>query len=129
MFASLPEARTVDLKVEGSNDFPTHDGPNPVVGIGLFSFLEALMKMDLALYQALMSINVPEPKVNAVIEAWESDLNTLLATKADVSGLRSDVIAQIKTEASQLEVRLTIRMGMIVSAFAGIIIAAIKLIQ
>nr|WP_285412897.1 hypothetical protein [Pseudomonas sp. lyk4-40-TSB-59a] len=87
------------------------------------------MKMDLALYQALMSINVPEPKVNAVIEAWESDLNTLLATKADVNGLRSDVIAQIKTEASQLEVRLTIRMGMIASASVGIIIAAIKLLQ
>ncbi|MBN6774264.1 hypothetical protein JRG42_12220 [Pseudomonas granadensis] len=87
------------------------------------------MKMELALYQALIAINVPEPKVEAVIQALESDLNTLLATKADIGSLRSEVSAQFKTELSQLEVRLTIRMGVIVSASVGVLIAAMKLIQ
>ncbi|MCU7247306.1 hypothetical protein [Pseudomonas koreensis] len=79
------------------------------------------MKMELALYQALIAINVPEPKANAVIEALESDLQTSLATKSDV--------AQIRAELAQLEVKLTIRMGVMLSATIGILIAAMKFIH
>ena len=79
------------------------------------------MKMELALYQALMSINVPEPKANAVIEAWETDLQTLLATKSDVALLRAEL--------AQLEIKLTIRMGVMLSATIGILIAAMKFIH
>ncbi|PYC25265.1 hypothetical protein DMX02_04190 [Pseudomonas jessenii] len=87
------------------------------------------MKMDLALYQALIAINVPEPKAEAVIQALESDLITLLATKSDVHTLRSEVIAQFQTGLSQLEVRLTIRLGVMISASAGIIVAALKFLN
>ncbi|QIA06136.1 hypothetical protein [Pseudomonas fluorescens] len=90
------------------------------------------MKMDLALYQALMSINVPEPKVNAVIEALESDMRTLLATKSDLTALEHRLtaeIAQVKSEISHLEVKLTIRMGVMLSATIGILIAAMKFIH
>ena len=72
------------------------------------------MKMELALYQALISINVPEPQANAVIEALETDMNFLLATKSDLA---------------QLEVKLTLRMGFMLSAAVGILIAAMKFIH
>ncbi|MBB6288677.1 MULTISPECIES: hypothetical protein [unclassified Pseudomonas] len=79
------------------------------------------MKTELALYQALISINVPEQKANAVIEALETDMLTLLATKADITALR--------TEIAQLEVKLTIRMGVMLSATTGVLIAAMKLLH
>ncbi|QRK81784.1 hypothetical protein JN757_14390 [Pseudomonas granadensis] len=79
------------------------------------------MKMELALYQALIAINVPEPKAEAVIQALESDLQISLATKSDVALLRAEL--------SQLEVKLTIRMGVMLSAAVGILIAAMKFIH
>lgn len=85
------------------------------------------MKTELALYQALISINVPEQKANAVIDALESDMQSLLATKADISALRTELTAELKTGLSQLEVKLTIRMGVMLSAFAGVVIASVKL--
>ncbi len=81
------------------------------------------MKTELALYQALISINVNEQKANAVIEALESDMHSLLATKADLAALH----AELKTDLAQLEVKLTIRMGLMLSATAGVMLAAIKL--
>jgi hypothetical protein len=72
------------------------------------------MKMELALYQALISINVPEPKAHAVIEALETDMNTLLATKSDLA---------------QLEMKLTLRTGVMLSAAVGILMAAMKFIH
>ncbi|MGA3681976.1 hypothetical protein [Pseudomonas graminis] len=87
------------------------------------------MKTELALYQALISINVPEQKANAVIDALENDMYSLLATKADVTALRTDLTAELKTEISQLEVKLTLRMGVMLSAAVGILIAAMKFMQ
>ena len=85
------------------------------------------MKTELALYQALISINVPEQKANAVIEALESDMFSRLATKADIAVLHTDLLAELKTDISQLELKLTIRMGLMLSATAGVMLAAIKL--
>lgn len=79
------------------------------------------MKTELALYQALIAINVPDQKANAVIEALETDMHSLLATKADM--------AELKTEIAQLEVKLTIRMGVMLSAAVGVLIAAMKLLH
>ena len=81
------------------------------------------MKTELALYQALISINVPEQKANAVIEALESDMHSLMATKADLAALH----AELKADLAQLEVKLTIRMGLMLSATTGVMLAAIKL--
>ena len=81
------------------------------------------MKTELALYQALISINVPEQKANAVIEALESDMHSLMATKADLAALH----AELKADLAQLEVKLTIRMGLMLSATASVMLAAIKL--
>ncbi|WP_110972521.1 hypothetical protein [Pseudomonas huaxiensis] len=82
------------------------------------------MKMELALYQALTAINVPELKITAVIEALEADLLSLLATKADVAALRTEV----KTDLAQMETKLTIRMGMMFSATIGILLTAMKVL-
>ncbi|AXA68878.1 MAG: hypothetical protein E7H60_20470 [Pseudomonas oryzihabitans] len=76
------------------------------------------MKSSFALYQALIAINVPDDKATAVIDALESDMQNQLATKAD--------LADIKAELAQLELKLTIRMGVMLSAAVGILLAAMK---
>ncbi|SFH38734.1 hypothetical protein [Pseudomonas sp. NFACC45] len=86
------------------------------------------MKMELALYQALMSISVPEQKAHAVIEALESDMHTFLATKSDIAQVRSE-ISQLRSEISHLDVKLTVRMGVMLSATIGILITAMKFIH
>jgi len=50
-----------------------------------------------------------------------------LATKSDIAALRTDLVAELKTDISQLEVKLTIRMGVMMSFTAGVIITAVKL--
>ncbi|WP_237881402.1 hypothetical protein [Pseudomonas sp. PGPR40] len=90
------------------------------------------MKMELALYTALTSINVPELKAHAVIEAMESDMQTLLATKSDLITLEHRLtaeIAKVRSEIAHLDVKLTVRMGVMLSAAVGILIAAMKFIH
>ncbi|MFW0887920.1 hypothetical protein [Pseudomonas sp. P105] len=86
------------------------------------------MKMELALYQALIAINVPELKAHAVIEALESDMQTFLATKSDIAQVRTE-ISQVRSEIAHLDVKLTIRMGVMLSATIGILITAMKFIH
>lgn len=83
------------------------------------------MKGSLALYQALVSINVDESKAAAVVDALESDMQTQLATKADVQMLRAEM-HQLKADVAQSELRLTIRMGVMLSAAVGLGLAAVK---
>lgn len=98
------------------------------------------MKTELALYQALTAINVPELKATAVIHALESDMTNLLATKTDVADLRKDILtlrsdllkdidtfnAQIQTKFSQQDNKLLVRLGMMFSFAVGILIAVLK---
>ncbi len=98
------------------------------------------MKTELALYQALTAINVPELKATAVIQALESDMTNLLATKTDVADLRKDILtlrsdllkdmdtfnAQIQTKFSQQDNKLLVRLGMMFSFAVGILIAVLK---
>ncbi|KTS78238.1 MULTISPECIES: hypothetical protein [Pseudomonas] len=73
------------------------------------------MRSGLALYQALRSIDVSEDKATAVVDALETEMQTQLATKAD--------LAQLKSE---LELKLTIRMGVMLSAAVGVMLTAFK---
>lgn len=41
-----------------------------------------------ALYDALVSIDIPSPKAQAVVDALEQDMTTTLATKSDLEDLR-----------------------------------------
>ncbi|WP_432783631.1 hypothetical protein QZH45_04670 [Pseudomonas corrugata] len=123
MTASLPAARTVDLSVDGSSYHipPTTGLPRP--GAGLSLFLEALMKNRLAMYEALKAINVPEPKIESVIQAMESALEPSPAIKSDTD------IAQFRTALSQLEVSLTINVGVMLFLAAAILFAAVAFIR
>ena len=50
-------------------------------------------------------------------------MHSLMATKADLATLH----AELKADLAQLEVKLTIRMGLMLSATASVMLAAIKL--
>lgn len=69
------------------------------------------MKTNIALYQALISIDISEDRAKAVIEALEADMTTQLATKIDLR---------------ELELKLTLRMGVMLSVAVGVIVAAIR---
>ncbi|KPW62404.1 hypothetical protein KHW15_07315 [Pseudomonas syringae] len=73
------------------------------------------MKSSLALYQALISIDVPEDRATAVVDALESDMQTQLATKADIDKLES-----------RLELKLTIRMAVMLTAAVGVMLTAFR---
>ncbi|MDC6489688.1 hypothetical protein [Pseudomonas syringae] len=73
------------------------------------------MKSSLALYQALISIDVPEDRATAVVDALESDMQPQLATKADIDNLES-----------RLELKLTIRMAVMLTAAVGVMLTAFR---
>ena len=90
------------------------------------------MKSELALYQALISINVTEQKANAVIEALEANMFSRLATKADLTASTAEVkteIAKLDAKIAQLDSRLTIRIGFMLSAAVGVLVTSIKFIN
>ncbi len=98
------------------------------------------MRSSFALYQALRSINVTEDKATAVVDALESDMQTQLATKADLADIKADIaklqastkadLAELqlatKAEFAQNELKLTIRIGVMISAAVGIMLTAMK---
>jgi hypothetical protein len=57
-----------------------------------------------SLYDALVSINVPNDKARAVVDAMERDMGTTLATKSDLDHLRGDVRQDIALVRKDLEV-------------------------
>ncbi|WP_057414642.1 MULTISPECIES: hypothetical protein, partial [Pseudomonas syringae group] len=73
------------------------------------------MKSSIALYQALISIDVEETRAAAVVDALESDMQTQLATKADIDNLES-----------RLELKLTIRMAVMLTAAVGVMLTAFR---
>lgn len=103
------------------------------------------MKMELAMYQALRAIEVPEAKVEAVIQALESDMLTLLATKSDLTNLEQRLTAAISktdhrltsemhrltADIAKSDVKLTLRMaGMLaatITILSTILIGAMKI--
>ncbi|KPC29382.1 Uncharacterized protein ABJ99_1229 [Pseudomonas syringae pv. cilantro] len=73
------------------------------------------MKSSIALYQVLISIDVEEKRAAAVVDALESDMQTQLATKADIDNLES-----------RLELKLTIRMAVMLTAAVGVMLTAFR---
>lgn len=69
------------------------------------------MRTNIALYQALVSIDISEERAKAVVDALEADMTSHLATKMDLR---------------ELELKLTIRMGVMLSVAVGVIITAIR---
>jgi hypothetical protein len=80
------------------------------------------MIYSIPLYDALLGANVAPDKAKAVVQAFETETTTMtanLATKADVASIRADL--------ALLESRMTVKLGAMMCALAGLVFAAIKL--
>jgi hypothetical protein len=106
-----------------------------------------------SLYDALVSINVPNDKARAVVDAMERDMGTTIATKADLQLLRQELTFAISTLATREELagvkadvaelrqdnvlirkdlellssKMTVRLGSMQVIGLGLLFAALKL--
>jgi hypothetical protein len=83
-----------------------------------------------SLYDALVSINVPNDKARAVVDAMERDMATNLATKADLALLETKLNQStelLRKDLQLLESRLKIWLGSIQVGTLGILFVALKL--
>ena len=103
-----------------------------------------------SLYDALVSIHVPNDKARAVVDAMERDMGTTIATKADLQMLRQELTSQIPSLATRAEVlavkaelhqesalirkdmellssTMTVRLGSMLMLGLGLLFAALKL--
>jgi hypothetical protein len=92
------------------------------------------MSFEFALYDALLSIEVPTERARAVIDALEHDMGSTLATKQDVLLLRQDIEKGLKRleEKSAADIELlrssmTVRLGSMQVVTVGLLFAALKL--
>jgi hypothetical protein len=83
-----------------------------------------------SLYDALVSINVPNDKARAVVDAMERDMATTLATKADLQLLTQELRAEIALVRKDMEIlstTMTVRLGSMLMLGLGVLFAALKL--
>jgi hypothetical protein len=108
-----------------------------------------------SLYDALVSINVPNHKARAVVDAMERDMATTIATKADLHLLKQDLqllkqeltaliqtsVAELRQETTLirkdmdlirkdmelLATTMTVRLGSMLIVGFGLLFAALKL--
>ena len=83
-----------------------------------------------SLYDALVSINVPNDKARAVVDAMERDMGTTIATKADLQVLRQELhqeCALIRKDMEILSTTMTVRLGSMLMLGLGLLFAALKL--
>jgi hypothetical protein len=101
-----------------------------------------------SLYDALVSINVPNDKARAVVDAMERDMVTTIATKTDlrlfeqtlsssIDALAGEVRRENALMRKDLEVlteridmvstNVTVRLGAMMAGLTGLLFAALKL--
>ena len=92
-----------------------------------------------SLYDALVSINAPNDKARAVVDAMERDLGTTIATKADLQLLRQEMAtkadvagvrqecALIRKDMEILSTTMTVRLGSMLMIGLGLLFTALKL--
>ena len=94
-----------------------------------------------SLYDALTSINVPNDKARAVVDAMERDMGTVIATKSDLQLLRQELresnalirkdmeilSGRIDNRMDILSTTMTIRLGSMLMMGLGLLFAALKL--
>jgi hypothetical protein len=95
-----------------------------------------------SLYDALVSINVPNDKARAVVDAMERDMATTIATKADLQLLRTElhqecalirkdmeiIAGRIDSRIDALSTTMTLRLGSMLMVGIGLLFAALKLV-
>jgi CHAD domain-containing protein len=93
-----------------------------------------------SLYDALVSINVPNDKARAVVDAMERAMGTTIATKANLQVLRQDLtssindlrhelrheIGLVRKDMELLSSRMTVQLGSMLVVGFGVMIAALK---
>lgn len=94
-----------------------------------------------SLYDAFVSINVPNHKARAVVDAMERDMATTIATKADLHLLEQKLTALIhssvvelrqettlvRNDMELLSTTMTVRLGSMLMIGLGLLFAALKL--
>jgi hypothetical protein len=87
-----------------------------------------------SLYDALVSIHVPNDKARAVVDAMERDMATTIATKADLQILRSELHQECTLIRKDMEIMATtittnviVRTGSMLVVAIGLLFAALKL--
>ena len=94
-----------------------------------------------SLYDALVSINVPNDKARAVVDAMERDMATTIATKADLQLLEQKLTALIHSSVGELRqettlirkdmellaTTMTVRLGSMLIVGLSLLFAALKL--
>ncbi|HSN72513.1 MAG TPA: hypothetical protein VLT59_13445 [Steroidobacteraceae bacterium] len=90
-----------------------------------------------SLYDALVSINVPNDKARAVVDAMERDMASTIATKADLQLLKQELttlmgevrqeVVLVRKDMELLSTSLTIRLGSMLMLGLGLLFAALKL--
>ena len=99
-----------------------------------------------SLYDALVSINVPNDKARTVVDAMERDMGMTIATKTDLQLLRQELLAvrqEMATKAEFAEIRqetallrkdvellptvMTVRLGSLLIVGLSLLFAALKL--
>lgn len=142
---SHPWRRVCGTIARASNVYPNAAAtPRIVLSAGLpFGRAADRLAMDYlySLYDALVSINVPNDKARAVVDVMERDMCTTLATKSDLLLLRQEIdnkftllsrdidSLRISTgkDLEALRLAMTVRLGSIVMVGVGVILAAIRL--
>ena len=93
-----------------------------------------------SLSDALVSINVPNDRARAVVDAMERDMGTTIATKSDLQLLRLDMatksdvvdlrheVALVRKDLELLSTMMTVRLGSMLMLGLGLLFAALKLI-
>jgi len=87
-----------------------------------------------SLYDALVSINVPNDKARAVVDAMERDMATTIATKSDLQLLRSELHQEcvlirkdMEIMAATISTNIIVRTGSMLVVAIGLLFAALKL--
>ena len=87
-----------------------------------------------SLYDALVSINVPNDKARAVVDAMERDMATTIATKSDLQLLRSELHQECALIRKDMEImattissNITMRTGSMLVVAIGLLFTALKL--
>jgi hypothetical protein len=75
------------------------------------------MDFAISLYDALVAINVPREKANAVVSALEHDMTTALATKDDLKAQTSEFDLKLKALNNSIVIRLG---AIVIAAMAGL---------
>lgn len=104
-----------------------------------------------SLYDALVSINAPNDKARAVVDAMERDMSTTIATKADLQLLRQDMATRsdlavlrqeqallrkdlealssgFRKDLELLSTTMTVRLGSMLMIGFGLMMAGLKLL-